>query len=223
MFARRESNSTIIIPFAQNVDAVDYIDINWYRDYEVSYFSVVPILYSGFNVTEMPLVEAMHSTNGDCIVDLLIQDTVYVKLDSSSTLNLKFEDIQEPAPNMIRDYVIYTEGRYTNIISPGQNKALNIKNNIINNQNPLEYKLYSNYPNPFNPKTLIKYDVAKNGFVKIIIYDLLGRVVKELVNNFKSAGSYNVEFDGTYLASGVYIYRIESGNFADTKKMVLLK
>jgi hypothetical protein len=223
LFARRESNSTIIIPFAQNVDAVDYIDINWYRDYQVSYFSVVPILYSGFDVTEMPLVEANHSTNGDCIVDLLIQDSVFVKLDSSSTLNLKFENIQGPATNMIRDYVIYVEGRYTNIITSGQNKALNINNNIINNQNPLEYKLYSNYPNPFNPKTLIKYDIAKNGFVKIVIYDLLGRVVKELVNNFKSAGTYSVEFDGTNLASGVYIYRMESGNFADNKKMVLIK
>ncbi len=223
LFARRESNSTVIIPFSQTTDAVDHIDINWYRDYQVSYFSVVPIMYSGFDVTEMPLVEAMHSTNGDCIVDLLIQDSVFVKLDSSSSLNLKFEDIQGPASNMIRDYVIYVEGRYSNIITSGQNKALNINNNILINQNPLEYKLYVNYPNPFNPKTLIKYDVAKNGFVKIVIYDLLGRVVKELVNNFKSAGTYSIEFDGTNLASSVYIYRMESGNFTDTKKMVLIK
>ena len=218
MFARRENNSKIIVPFSQTTDAIDHIDVQWNRDYQVSYFSIVPIMYSGFNVAEMPLVEAMHSNNGDCIVDLWLQDTVFVKLDSSSSLNLKFEDVQGPATGMIRDYVIYVEGRYTSTAAISQNKPLNTNSNILNSQNPLEYKLFVNYPNPFNPKTLIKYDLARNGMVKIVIYDLLGRVVKELVNNFKSSGSYSVEFDGTNLASGVYLYRMESGDFFRYKK-----
>jgi len=57
----------------------------------------------------------------------------------------------------------------------------------------------------------------------MVVYDILGRVVKTLVNEFKEAGNYNVTFDGTFYASGVYFYRIEAGNFTDSKKMVLIK
>ena len=88
---------------------------------------------------------------------------------------------------------------------------------------PLKYDLYNNYPNPFNPSTIIKYDLPKSSFVKLIIYDILGRKIKTLVNKEQIAGKYEVPFIGSNLASGVYFYRIEAGNFIETKKMVLLK
>lgn len=89
---------------------------------------------------------------------------------------------------------------------------------------PVEYCLNQNYPNPFNPKTKINYDIPKNSFVKLIIYDILGREVIRLVNNeFKQPGRYVVEFNGTNLASGVYFYRIEAGDYVNSKKMVLVK
>jgi len=95
---------------------------------------------------------------------------------------------------------------------------------LINNGNtPYKYDLSQNYPNPFNPATVISYQIPKAGIVKLIVYDILGREVKVLVNESKPAGSYNVTFDGTSLASGLYLYRITSGNFTETKKMVLLK
>lgn len=223
LFARRESNSTIIIPFAASTQIVDDVDVNWYRDYQVNYLSTVTVMYSGFTVTEMPIFGASHSNLGDCIVDISIDDTNFVKLDSASSINLQFEDIGLPAEGMVRDYVFYVNGRYTSslLARPHDNVITDSKYELTNE--PTRYKLHINYPNPFNPKTIIKYDVAKNGLVKIVVYDLLGRVVKELVNNFKVAGSYNVEFDGTGIASGVYIYKMESGNFAETRKMVLLK
>ncbi len=87
---------------------------------------------------------------------------------------------------------------------------------------PLLYKL-SNFPNPFNPVTKIYYVLPKEGNVKITVYNGLGQVVKELVNEFKSIGNYTADFDGSDLSSGIYLYRIESGSYIETKKMLLIK
>ncbi|MCB0727458.1 MAG: T9SS type A sorting domain-containing protein [Ignavibacteriae bacterium] len=97
----------------------------------------------------------------------------------------------------------------------------------ISNQIPEEMRLFQNYPNPFNPETKINYELPNDVFVKIIIYDALGREVKILLDEFKVAGRYNVTFRGESLPSGVYYYRFsakgEAGNFMLTKKMLLLK
>jgi|GEM_PF-3473252 len=90
-------------------------------------------------------------------------------------------------------------------------------------QKPTSYSLLQNYPNPFNPTTMISYQVPNDGFVTLKIYDMLGREVKTLVNEFKSQGKYSVTFDASHLASGVYFYQLKSGNYASIKKMILLK
>lgn len=96
--------------------------------------------------------------------------------------------------------------------------------NLISNKNiPKQFALSQNYPNPFNPITNIKYDLPKDIFVTIKIYDMLGREIKTLVNEFKNAGSYVVSFNGSELASGIYFYRIQAGDFASVKRMVLIK
>jgi pectinesterase len=88
---------------------------------------------------------------------------------------------------------------------------------------PTEYRLAQNYPNPFNPSTTIKYDLIKPGRVTITVYNLLGEKIMTLVNADQPAGYHAVVLDGGRLASGIYFYRIESGNFCKTKKMMLLK
>ncbi len=94
----------------------------------------------------------------------------------------------------------------------------------ITNIVPTKYQLYQNYPNPFNPITKIVFDLPKDANVKLIIYDILGREIQTLMNNeFKKAGKYMVEFNGSNLASGVYFYRIQSGDFVSVKKMVMIK
>jgi hypothetical protein len=97
--------------------------------------------------------------------------------------------------------------------------------NISNNHNslPAVYSLAQNYPNPFNPVTKIEYAIPKPGNVKLIIYDVLGREVTVLVNEMKQSGYYSVSFDASIYPSGVYFYRLESGDFKDVKKMVLIK
>ncbi len=88
---------------------------------------------------------------------------------------------------------------------------------------PVSFQLFNNYPNPFNPTTVISYSIPKRGMVTLKIFDMLGREVATLVNEVKNAGSYEVQFDGSRLASGVYFDRLVTGNHAITRKMLLLK
>ncbi|MCI0474222.1 MAG: T9SS type A sorting domain-containing protein, partial [Ignavibacteria bacterium] len=88
---------------------------------------------------------------------------------------------------------------------------------------PKVYSLAQNYPNPFNPVTKINFAIPKQGFVTLKVYDVLGREVSTLVNEVKQVGTYSVDFDASYLSSGVYFYRIESGEFSDIKRMILIK
>lgn len=93
----------------------------------------------------------------------------------------------------------------------------------ISNNVPGQYQLYQNYPNPFNPVTNIRFDLPKASNVKLVVYDILGREVKTLINEFQNAGSYEFKFDASNIASGTYFYRIEAGDFMEIKKMVLVK
>jgi photosystem II stability/assembly factor-like uncharacterized protein len=85
------------------------------------------------------------------------------------------------------------------------------------------FKLEQNYPNPFNPSTTISWQLPVNAFVSLKVYDVLGNEVTTLVNEQKAAGSYQTDFDASNLSSGTYIYRLEAGNFVQTRKMILLK
>ena len=88
---------------------------------------------------------------------------------------------------------------------------------------PVQYKLYNNYPNPFNPSTTINYVLPENGNVKLLVYDVLGNEVAVLVNEEKTFGSYEIKYDASKLSSGIYFYEIRAGEIVDTKKMVLMK
>ena len=88
---------------------------------------------------------------------------------------------------------------------------------------PKQFELYQNYPNPFNPTTVIRYGIPKESIVKLVVYNILGEMVKTLVENKQKAGSYEVNFNASNLATGIYIYRIQAGQFVETKKMVLMK
>ena len=88
---------------------------------------------------------------------------------------------------------------------------------------PAAYSLKQNYPNPFNPSTTIEYTITKPGKVMLKVYDVLGREIAELVNKEQMSGSHKVEFDASHLASGVYIYRLQAGDYVEAKRMLLLK
>ena len=94
---------------------------------------------------------------------------------------------------------------------------------IINTQIPVKYELKQNFPNPFNPSTQIEYFLLQSGKVNLSIFDAAGKLVKTLVNETQEFGTYRYEFDASNLSSGIYIYTLKTDNFADTKKMILLK
>ena len=94
--------------------------------------------------------------------------------------------------------------------------------------NPIRFFVSNNYPNPFNPVTTLRYDLPENSMVNIRVYDMLGRQVKELVNNYQNAGFKSIIWNATNdfgkpAAAGVYLYKIQAGDYVQIKKMVLLK
>jgi hypothetical protein len=97
----------------------------------------------------------------------------------------------------------------------------------INKENaeiaPAAYSLSQNFPNPFNPSTNIRFDLARDGFVSLKVYDILGNEIKTLVNGFKSKGKYNIVFNATGLPSGVYFYKLKTDGYTSVKKLMLLK
>lgn len=114
------------------------------------------------------------------------------------------------------------------IVSINSSKYFPVKEIISTNNNqldniPLEYSLQQNYPNPFNPSTNIRYEVPRKSMVNINIYNILGEKVIELVHEEKNAGFYEITWNANNLSNGVYIYTMRSGNFVDSKKLILLK
>ncbi|MEM5810126.1 MAG: VWA domain-containing protein [Candidatus Aenigmatarchaeota archaeon] len=111
--------------------------------------------------------------------------------------------------------------------NPGVKRLFKVSGTIVNvekdNLIPKEFALYQNYPNPFNPETIIEFDIPKRTFVKLTIYDILGREIKTLVNEEINPGKYTVKFNASNLPSGIYFYRLDAGEFSDIKKMVFVK
>jgi len=88
---------------------------------------------------------------------------------------------------------------------------------------PTQYTLSQNYPNPFNPSTKINFSLPQTGKVVITLFDALGRKVKDIVDQEFAVGNHSLNFDASNLTSGVYFYRLQSDNFVQTRKMVLLR
>ena len=136
------------------------------------------------------------------------------QLSYGDTSQVAISDIYASNSQLSKVNVIPQNGKViiSNITSVGQ------ENNI-----PKEYSLSQNYPNPFNPSTLIEYSLKNNGKVTINIYNVLGEQVTSLVNGYQAAGNYKIVWNASRFSSGIYFYRINSGDFNQIKKMVLIK
>ncbi len=93
----------------------------------------------------------------------------------------------------------------------------------IGSQIPASYFLYQNFPNPFNPSTKINFDLPKSGAVRVVVYNNLGEEISELVNDYRTAGTYQIDFNGSSLSSGTYYYRMTTGSYSETRKMMIIK
>lgn len=116
-------------------------------------------------------------------------------------------------------YVSFLSGAVINGVQYGE-----IVSDVeMNNEVPKKWILSQNYPNPFNPQTTINFSVPSRELVSIKLFDILVQEVSTLINEIKEPGSYSFNFDGSNLSNGVYIYRMQAGNFVESKKMILLK
>lgn len=127
----------------------------------------------------------------------------------SGTYELKFVSALATDNNRNNDTVKATVSVFTGITSTGEV--------------PKTFSLSQNFPNPFNPVTNISFGLPKNSFVKITLYDILGKELKVILNENKAAGTYTIDIDASEFVSGVYFYKIEAGDFTDVKKMMLVK
>ncbi|MEO8448096.1 MAG: T9SS type A sorting domain-containing protein, partial [bacterium] len=109
------------------------------------------------------------------------------------------------------------------ILCLGTSSASAEGNEDSDKKDVVKYSLKQNSPNPFNPSTTINFELPSAGFTTIKVYDISGRLVSTLVNEFIEMGSHNVVFNASELSSGVYYYKIESASYSDIKKMILLK
>ncbi|MFZ1320157.1 MAG: T9SS type A sorting domain-containing protein [Ignavibacteria bacterium] len=164
------------------------------------------------------------STTSDEYIDTT-EDLLYVNTDPV-----------DPPPDNLFYYAVAVDNSnkvsitsdtisYVGYVCPFCQGEIGPDNIIASNENndlPKEYSL-SNYPNPFNPTTTIKFDLPKDVLVSIKIFDMLGREIRTLVNDYKTAGSYTISFNGADLSSGIYYYKIKAGDFEQVRKMMLLK
>ena len=121
----------------------------------------------------------------------------------------------------MRFWYKYPDGTYSPTIIDSFEGTITGVND--NDQIPHSFSLGQNYPNPFNPRTMINFQLPISDYVRLVVYDVLGREVVTLVNEEKIPGAYSVTFDGSQLPSGTYFYRLEAGGFIKTKKMQLVK
>ena len=142
----------------------------------------------------------------------------YYYMDCSEMFGMMFgiDDINEV--NMRLDVTMsYYETGFVDIDSKSNDPKI-----------PSSFSLYQNYPNPFNPTTTLKYDLPMDGLINITIYDMLGNVINQLVNEVQNSGYKFIQWNATNnqgqsVSAGVYLYTIEAGDFRQTKKMILLK
>ena len=152
------------------------------------------------------------------------EEAVYAEIDALTTALLVESEDSTLQKGRLGKYLIKTSGDYNQRVDEILRKNFGSKSKETEKDIlPTEYTLYQNYPNPFNPVTTIKYDLPNASKVSLIIYDILGRKVKELVNTKQQAGRYEIQFNASYLASGVYIYQLIAEKYISSKKMILLK
>jgi len=169
----------------------------------------------GFNSTSMQFV------SGDSAVG-------YIPVQIDSTVIYYYISATSNSGRTVTKPIVAPDGFYKFIVE-------NSVTDIADNSQPEEFYLYQNYPNPFNPSTKIKFTILgvianpdeigtkQSQLITLKVYDVLGNEVATLFNEEKPEGTYEVDFNGTGLSSGIYFYELSAGNFIETKKMILLR
>jgi hypothetical protein len=172
-------------------------------------------------------------TFGDFKDDNKITEELIIAFSNNSLNHTTIYKTEDPVSNGI-GIIIYDSGSPSDyyvsaMTSASFRESLHPVTSVDENQGSTSnsivqsFNLFQNYPNPFNPTTTINFQIPELSFVTIKVFDVLGNEIETLVNEKISAGSYTVEFDGNELTSGIYFYKLQAGDFIETKKMILIK
>ena len=143
----------------------------------------------------------------------------FAALDSDGDGFTNGEELQDPTGSWIEGTA--NPGDINLVTNPGDPNS--IPTSVFDKSNVFTFRLENNYPNPFNPSTIIRYEIKDTRLVSLKVYNSLGQEVARLVNEEKSAGNYELEFNAKGFSSGIYYYQIIADDFVETKKMILMK
>jgi hypothetical protein len=206
-FTFRERASLSFVPL-ETTDGT--VNLNFTENVLLNYINLVTVIPSEYTTTELPLVSAVHSLYGDVKEKLTATDNNYASLIPGDSIELKF-DVPPLAENKKRDFILVSHGQYEHLTTS------------VTTQKPISYALEQNHPNPFNPMTIVNYQLPADNYVTLKVYNVVGKEIATLVDGFESAGYKSVTFDASNLPSGVYYYRLQAGKFSDVKKMLLIR
>ena len=220
------------IPFAKNdakTNVSDDVEVN---DYDNEYLLSGEVNITGGYILGEDVLEQSKTSNLTGIYDwsngkLIIKGQATIAEYQIYMKNVQYKNIQGNMSTKSTKTItfIVNDGLINSNLGTRQIKVDGVVTDIstFNNEIPLEYVLYSNYPNPFNPSTIIRYALPQEGYVSLIIYNSLGQEVYKLANEIQTAGYHEIVFNASKLSSGLYIYRIKAGEFIQSKKMILMK
>ncbi|MDI6766107.1 MAG: T9SS type A sorting domain-containing protein [Bacteroidota bacterium] len=193
--------------------------IVWCQKASVDYINFGLRIQPGYQMKKLPITSAIHSTYGDITTKLRKDDSLYTTLEPGQSIILSFSAIEFPPVSMSRSYILISKGRY----EKGYKQFPSPENLMVSSSMIKEFSLNQNYPEPFNASTSIQFELPIDCDVKLTIFDILGKIVTTVINEYKTKGQYSVNFDADQLPSGVYIYRLQADKYSNTKKMLLLK
>jgi hypothetical protein len=204
----------------------DYADTNLTSNYNDFYFSSGPNnhlvdIFGTYYNTLADWDTTGHDLNSISEMPHFIDPDLHI----STTDTTYIESGGIPIPGILTDIDGDTRNDTMPDIGADEFQGIRPTVGIISStsQAPLKFSLEQNYPNPFNPTTKIKYSLPKAAFTTLKVYDITGREVATLLNEYKIAGTYEIQFNASNLASGVYFYRLNTGQFSAVKKLLLLK
>lgn len=188
--------------------------------------NIAILYYDSRNSTSTNIIEAWlaRSTDGgQTFINEKLSSTSFTATSPNS--DVRFGDYINIDYYGTRIAAVWTDQRAGGINQEIYTAVVDLSTGItpISTNTPENHSLSQNYPNPFNPTTKIKFDIKKSGFVNLNVYDSRGALISELVNGKYGAGSYEVTFDASKLSSGIYFYKIQTGDFTNVKKMMLVK
>ncbi|MCK4353271.1 T9SS type A sorting domain-containing protein [candidate division WOR-3 bacterium] len=221
----RENWSTEAIALALSGEDVPNIKLTWHAPHKLDYIGLGKLSAAKYLMRPYALTSAIHSKDGSVKQKLLVEDKKYAELISGDTIKLKFA-ITGLKPGWVRDFIFVSTGHYI-IEGTGTGGAQAAGASGL----PYAFSLSQNFPNPFCQKTVISYELPVVSKVSLKIYDVVGKLVKTLVNEEKRSGRYSVKWDTKEFPSGVYFVRFTARqkdggqveNYKATKKLILVR